>query len=327
MTPSGSAGGVITIFNSTQQAVLLPAGTEFIAIRADGQEVPFLSLEDVLVPAATTSDTGAQVITSRGQASVSVQARSAGSGSNVDGGSVRRITPPGGAPFSVGTGGFLVQHGPLTGGSEEEVRIVKDSDAEALLAPALEGLDNEARRRLDELARARGLSLEPSTITPRRADLEQLRGFETLVQPAIGQSLDPTFPRFSLIVRAQYGALATAPDRPIESQLGPALTEQLRQAGRLVPGDCRAPAVTGWRWDGESLLLDGLIAPDTVSPGCTGGLDAAVLEQVRAAVRGKSRAEAAAALDAMVAAGLIGGYTLPEGERMPGWDWQIQVEG
>jgi hypothetical protein len=327
MTPSGSAGGTVTILNSSQQPILLPAATEFIALRADGQEVPFLSLGDVLVPASTTSDTGAQVITSRGQASVEVQARSPGSGSNVEGGTVRRVTPPGGVPFNVGAGGLLIQHGPLVGGSEEEVRIVKDSDVELLLAPTLEGMDSEARRRLDALARARGLVLDFSTITPSRAELEQLRGFEYLVQPAIGQSLDPSFPRFSLITRAQYSALATAPNRLLEQQLGVVLTEQLRQAGRLTPGDCRAPSVTGWQWDGESLLVDAQIIPDRLSPGCTGGLSQDVLDQVRAAVRGQSRAEAQAALDAMVAAGLIGDYSLPDVERLPTWDWQIEVQG
>ncbi|NTU80868.1 MAG: hypothetical protein HGA45_16060, partial [Chloroflexales bacterium] len=327
LTPSGSAGGTLTIFNSTQQAITLPAGTEFIAVKADGQEVPFVSTADVLVPGATTSDTGAQVITSRGQASIPVAARSPGSASNVEANTVRRVAPLGGAPFNVDTGGFIVQHAPLTGGSEEEVRIVKDSDAQALLAPALEGLDAEARRQLDALARADGLALDLTTIVPRRADLEQLEGFEYTVQPPVGQTLDPANPRFTLTVQASYSGLGIAPDQPLAEQLGPVLTEQLLQAGRIVAGDCRAPAVTNWRWDGESLLVDGQIAPDTKSPGCTGGLDEATLAQVRDAVRGKTRAEAQAALDALVAQGLIGTYTLPDVQRLPEWDWQIQVSG
>jgi hypothetical protein len=327
MTPSGSAGGSLTIFNSTPQAVQLPAGTEFIAIAGDGREVPFVSVGDVLVPGATTSDTGAQVITSRGQASVQITARSPGSGSNVDGNTVRRVIPPGGGSFNVDTGGIIVQHGPLTGGSEEEVRIVKDSNVQALLAPALEGLDSEARRQLDGLARARGLTLAETTIRPRRADLEQLQGFEYSVQPAVGETLDPTNPRFSLQVQSTYSGLGVPADRPLDQQLGPVLTEQLLQAGRITAGDCRAPAVTNWRWDGERLLVDGQISPDTLSPGCQGGLEPEALEQVRAAVIGKPRAEAQAALDALVAQGVIGGYTLPDVQRLPGWDWQLTVKG
>lgn len=327
LTPSGSASGTLTIFNSTAQAVQLPAGSEFIAVTADGREVPFVSTADVLVPGATTSDTGAQVITSRGQASVPVTARSPGSGSNVDGNTIRRVLPPGGVAFSVDSGGFIVQHPPLVGGSEEEVRIVKDSDVQALLRPALEGLDAEARRQLAGLAQARGLALDETTIRPRRAELEQLQGFEYKVQPAVGETLDPNNPRFTLTVQAAYSGLGIPADSPLGSQLGPVLTEQLLQAGRISAGDCRAPAVTNWAWDGERLLVDGQIAPDTLSPGCQGGLEPAVLERVREAVRGKPYAEAAAALDALVAEGLIGAYTLPDVARMPGWDWQLTVRG
>ncbi|MBP1468812.1 hypothetical protein EYB53_024085 [Candidatus Chloroploca sp. M-50] len=326
MTPSGTAGGMLTIFNSNNQAILLPAGTEFVAVRGDGQEVPFLSTVEVLVPGATTSDTGAQIVTNRGQAFVNVLARSPGSGSNVDGNQVRRITPPGGVSFTVGSGGILVDHPPLTGGTEEEVRIVRDTDVQANLGPALEGLDAEARRQLEALARARNLVLEPSTILPRRSDLEQLQGFEYLVQPAVGQVVDSVNPTFVLNTQAQYSALATANDRPLESQLAVALTEQLRQAGQLTPGDCRAPVVTAWRWDGESLLVDGEIGSDTTSPGCSGELDAVTLDQIRNAIRGKLRQDAALALDQLVARGVIGGYTLPDVERLPRWDWQIQIE-
>lgn len=72
--------------------------------------------------------------------------------------------------------------------------------------------------------------------------------------------------------------------------------------------------------------MDGSIEPDTVSPRCQGGIEPAVLEQVRAAVRGKSYQEADAALRQLVAQGLIGDYRLPEAARMPRFGWQIEVE-
>ena len=324
--PSGSAGGTVTIFNSTQQTIVLPAGTEFIAVQ-EGKDVPFVSTADVQVPGATTSDTGAQVITSRGQASLTVLARSPGSASNVAANTIKRVAPSGGVPFNVNTGGFIVQHAALTGGSEEEARIVKDDNVQALMLPALEGLDAEARRQLDAQARAHGLSLDLNTIMPRRTDLEHLQGFETNVQPMAGQAVDPANPRFTLTVRAPYSALAVPPDKPLDRQLGPVLAEQLMQAGRIVAGDCRAPSVTNWRWDRESLLVDGRIAPDVLSLGCTGGLDAALLNRVREVVRGKTRDEARAALDALVAQGLIGTYSLPNVQHLPLWDWQIEVRG
>lgn len=325
LTPSGSASGALTIFNSSPQALTLPSGTEFIAVQPDGREVPFVSSGDVVVPGATTSDTGAQIITSRGQASVMVMARSPGSGSNVDGNTIRRVAPPGVPPFNVDSGSFIVQHPPLTGGSEEEVRIVKDSNVFAIMTAALEGLDAEGRRQLDAQAAARGLAVEQTTITPRRSELEQLQGFEYRVQPAVGQPLDPQNPRFTLTVEATYNGLGVPADQPLDQQLGPVVREVLLQAGRITAGDCRAPTVTGWGWDGERLLVEGQIVPDTLSPGCQGGLDAAALDQVREAVRGKSRVEAQAALDALVAQGLIGGYILPDVPRLPAWDWQLTI--
>jgi hypothetical protein len=327
LTPSGSAAGVVNILNSSSQAILLPAGTEFIAVTPDGREVPFTSDAEVLVPGATTADQGAQIVTTRGQAQIPVTARSPGSASNVDANSVRRMTPPGGPTFNTGAGNLIVSNPPIGGGTETEVRVVKDSDVQAILAQALEALDAQARAQLDGIAQARGLAVDASTVAPRRADLERLQGFEFSVDPPVGTTLDVNNPRFSLVVQAAYSALATPPDRPVDRQLGPAVTEVLRQAGELQPGDCRAPTVTGWRWDGESLRVDGQVAPDTVSPRCQGGLDDAALDQVREAVRGRSRAEATAALDALVAEGLIGSYTLPETNQLPRFDWQITVTG
>lgn len=326
LTPVGSAEGPVTILNSSGQAILLPAGTEFVAIRPDGQEAPFTSAADVLVPAAATADQGAQIVTTRGQAQVTVTARSPGSASNVEANTIRRITPPGGPSFNVSAGSLLVQHPPLTGGSEELVYIVKESDVQPLLAPALEQLDAEARRQLSSLARASGLALDPSTINPRRSDLEQLQGFTQFVNPPPGAPADPANPRFELTLQASYSALATPPDQPLNAQFGPVVTEQLRQAGLIQPGECRAPVVTEWRWDGQTLFVDGSIEPDTVSPRCQGGVEPAVLEQVRAAVRGKSYQEADAALRQLAAQGLIGDYRLPEVARMPRFGWQIGVE-
>jgi hypothetical protein len=327
LTPSGTASGLVNILNSTTQSILLPAGTEFIAVKADGQEVPFISGAEVLVPGATTADQGAQIVTTRGQAQVPVTARSPGSGSNVEANAIRRISPPGGPTFNANAGSLIVTNDPIGGGSEQEVRIVKDSDVQAILAPALEALDAAGRSQLDGLARARNLVVAPDTIIPRRSDLEQLQGFDYTVTPAVGSTLDTANPRFTLAVQASYSALATPPDRPMDGQLGAVVTEQLRQAGKLQPGDCRAPVVTAWRWDGQSLLIDGQVEPDTQSPQCQGGLDAAALDQVRAAVRGKTREEADVALQALVEQGVIGEYTLPDVSRMPQFGWQITVRG
>ena len=72
--------------------------------------------------------------------------------------------------------------------------------------------------------------------------------------------------------------------------------------------------------------MDGQVAPDTTSPGCGGGLDDDAIAQVREAVRGRSRAEAEAALQALVAQGVIGSYALPDTERLPSYDWQLTID-
>jgi hypothetical protein len=326
MSPSGTARGTITIYSSSQQPITLPAGSEFIAVKADGQEVPFVSVGEVVVPPATTADQGAQIVTTRGTASLELVASSPGSASNVDANSIRRITPPGGQSFNVGSGALIVQHNPISGGSEDQVRIVKDSDVRRLLGEGLVKLDAQARQQLQSLAGTRGLELEATTIIPRRAELQQLQGFDYTVSPAVGETVDPANPTFALTIQARYSALATPSGAPLESQLGAALTEQLREAGLLQPGDCKAPAITGWAWDSTRLTVSGQIAPNTQDAACGPGLSDSALQQVREAVRGKTRAEAETALQSLAQQGLIGDYTLPDVDKLPGWDFQLKVE-
>ncbi|EFO80356.1 hypothetical protein OSCT_1815 [Oscillochloris trichoides DG-6] len=326
MAASGSAQGTITIYNSSPQTISLPAGSEFIAVKPDGQEVPFINNVDVTIPPSVTVDQGAQIITTRGTATIDLIARSAGSASNVEPNSLRRIVLPGGQTFNINSGALIVQHGPLTGGSEAPVWIVKEQDVQAVLGQALAQLEVAAQQQLQGLALAGGMELEPTTISPRRVDLEQLQGFTYTPSPGIGETVDPQNPTFTVIVQARYSALVSAPGVQIENQLSSALTEMLRQSGALKPGDCKAAAITNWTWDGERLTVDGQITPNTQDPACGPGLSSAVLDQVRAAIRGKSRADAEAALIQMQQQGLIGTYVLPNVAELPGWDFQLRIE-
>ncbi|NJN18359.1 MAG: hypothetical protein HC822_19935 [Oscillochloris sp.] len=311
------------VLSLNNQPITLPAGTEFTAVKPDGQEVAFLSTADVVVPPSTISDQGAQIITSRGVANVPVAARSPGSASNVDANTIRRMTIPGGGSFSVESGALIVRHDPIVGGSEVEALVVKESDVRRALGPALTALDAEGRNRLQAAAANAGLEIEADTITPRRSDLEQLSGFQYDVMPSVGSRLDPGVTQFTLQVSAAYAALATPSGQPLA---GPALqnafAEQLRQAGRLAPGDCRAPAIEDWRWDGSTLFVTGSIGPD---PRCGNDLEPAARQQVLAAVQGKSLADARIALEELQAAGLIGGFTLPEVTQFPEREQQIEL--
>jgi hypothetical protein len=325
LTPVGSAGGIVTLRNSSAQALPFPPGTEFVAFNDVGQEeVRFVANDAFTVPEATTSDQGAQIITTRGQIQVAVVARAPGSASNVGANSIQQMIVPGQGPINVAGGNPQAIHDPLLGGTEEEVFLVKDSDVQPVLADALTGLDRQAREEMSAAAAGRGLSLEPTTVRPDAALFAQMQGFESSVTPPPGQAVDPTNPSFTVEVWARYSALAAPSGNGLATQLQQAVPGLLRQTGRL--GQCQKAEITGWSWDGALLTAAGRVVPDMEDRRCNQEqLDVATAQQIRDAIRGKPRAEAIAALDALVARGVIASYQLPEVEQIPARDGQITV--
>jgi hypothetical protein len=322
--PVGTAGGSVLLRNLGTQAFAIPAGTEFIALNEQGQEVRFASDADVTVPPSTTSRQGAQIITSLGEATVNVTARSPGSAANVGANSIRQIAPPGQPPIAVNTGSALeVVHEPLTGGSEAMVRIVSAADVQQLLGEALTGLNNQGRQNLEQAAVSQGLVFEPMTVSPSPDQLVAGQGYEMIVNPPIGERVpDPDNPDFEIQVRGIFSALATPPDRPLQDQLQQVLPEQLRISNLIRPGDGQVPLITGWDWDGQRLTARGELRPTDSGA----ALDQATLDAIKSSIAGKSRAEAEAALENFVQQGVIGGYALPDVASLPGWDFQITLE-
>jgi hypothetical protein len=308
MAPVGSARGIVTILNGSAREFFLPQGTEFIGFNAAGNEVYFTSDADVVVPPAVTSDQGAQIVTTRGQAQVTITARTPGSGSNIDGNTITEVIVPGQGPLGVNSGGaLLLQHGPITGGDEQVVRVVKDTDVHEPLELALRGMSNRARQiLLAQVGDMSGLVLETTTITPTAEYLAQGHGYEQTINPGIGETVDPMNPVFSVQVSGEFSALATPQGEKLEQQLQPALSQQLASEGQLPIG--MAPGITDWTWNGETLTIDALLQPT--------GEELTLSEQTQRAIRealtGKTRAEAEAALNDFVARGIISGYTLPE---------------
>lgn len=323
MTPATSAGGLVTVLSQNTQAVTLPAGTEFVAANPQGQEVRFATSEPVTIAPATTARQGAQIITTLGQTDVNVTARAPGSASNVDANTITQLIVPGQAPIPVRVGGALeVTHGPLSGGSEQPVRIVKDTDIQEVLGQALAGLDNQGRQDLAAQANARGgLTVEQTAITPSRETFSQGQGYEVIATPPAGQPVDPNNPVFTVVVKGRFSALATPQDRPLQNQLQAALPEQLAAAGVLKPNDGLAPFITNWRWDGMRLVVDGLLRPIPTSE----TLNAATQNAIKDSIAGKSRVEADAALQELVQRNVISGYTLPDVNTLPGWNFQIDL--
>lgn len=324
LTPVSSASGTITLFNQNTQPITIPAGSEFVAFGPDNQPIPFISKADVTVPGAVTTRSGNQIITTFGEAAVQIEARSPGSASNIPANTIRELRIAGGPTINLVSGLLTVSHDAIGGGTDEEVRVIKESDVRRYLAQALTDLDQEARRQLDGLALARNLRLEPTTVSPSRAELEQLDGFELIVDPPIGTSLSRDNPFFTLTVQSRYSGLAISGDSAaFQRQLADAFNSQLIQNGQLRPGDCRAAFVQGWRWDGTTLRIDGSIGPD---PACGNELDPATRAAIQNAVLGRTRAEAEAALQELVAAGRLAGFELPDNvDRFPGWSWQLRI--
>lgn len=306
LSPAGSARGIITLYNQNTQAVSFPQGTEFVALNAQGSEVYFTSDEAISLAGSSTSRQGAQIITTLGQAQATVTARTPGSASNVPAGSITQIIVPGQGTIFANAGSILLEHGPLTGGDEQPIRIVKDTNVQEILGSALTGLNNRARQVLEErAAQSGGLVLEVTTITPNSDTLGQGAGYEQRVIPPVGETVDIENPTFSVVVSGRFSALATPQGRSLQEQLQAVLPNQLASEERLPQG--MKTDITGWEWNGSRLTVDGLLQPT----GEVLALDEQTVTQIRDAIRGKSRSEAEAALNEFVAQGIISGYTLP----------------
>ncbi len=318
-SPAGTASGTLTIFSDNTQPIQLPESTQFVGTNPEGQEVRFAINEPSVIPPSTVSDLGAQVIIDRGQVEVGVTALAPGSASNIEANTISQIIVPGQPPIVVNRGGALrLQHEALGGGSEQMVRIVRDEDVQRVLGEALVGLNNQAPSVLQSQAEQQSLGLEESTITPQGNAIPDAPSYTMTVDPPRGTQVDPAAPNFTVTVSAQFAALATPPGNPLESQLQPVTSQQLADRGGIPPG--MSIGITNWQWDGERLTVEGMMRRvDTT-------LDAETRLTILDAVKGKSRAEAQAALDNFVQQGIIASYELPEVEQLPQRSHQLTLE-
>lgn len=322
LSPAGRAHGVITIINTIEQPIQLPAGTEFIATNPQGQEVRFMLDVDATVPPAVTTRSLTGVSTTYGTIDVAITARSPGSASNVGENSIKQMLIPGQQPINSDSS-ILIRHGPIGGGSEELQRIVTKDDVQRVLGEALTGLYNAGvqalRSQIDEARQ--GIDL--ASLHPNPEELGSPENYEPpIVEPPEGQPVDPNNPTFTVTVKATFHALATPRDRPVSDQLQTVVPQHFSQSGTLPcrPGEQPAFNVSNWNWDGARLTIDGAI---TCTP--RQGIAPETLARVREAIRGRSRAEAAARLDELQRQGLIGGYQLPDKDRLPGLDLLLTV--
>jgi hypothetical protein len=324
VSPAGRAQGSVTIINTVEQAINLPEGTEFVGRNQQGAEVRFVVDQALTVPGATTSASLSGRTTTYGQVQVAVTARSPGAASNVPENTVKQILIPGQALIDCGTGNPICQNGPIQGGSDEPQWVVSEADVQRVLGDALTGLYNSGVQRLNQQSVAGQSLVDETTISPGPQALAQPESYEPpIVDPPVGQAADPNSHEFRLTVKTRFTALVVRSDRTIASQMEQVASQHFAQRPQPIcsPAEQTRPQITGWTWDGVSLKLSGVVVCQP--------LESMLPEtrlQVRDALRGKSRADAEAALRDLQAQGLIGDFTIPDGvEQLPPLDVLLDV--
>lgn len=323
LTPVGRATGQVRITNVIEQPFPLPEGTELLGRNSNGAEVRFAIEGPVTVPPAvtTTSDRGRS--TTYGEIVVTVVARSPGSASNVGANALTQLLIPGMQPIVSDRGNLLIRHEAIGGGSEEMQRIVTEADVQRVLGEALTGLYNAGMQQLARQIDQNVLAIDPTTIFPSSIDLAKPDAYEPpRIEPPIGQPVDPNNPVFRLTVSTRFSALATPRERLVSKQLEVVVPQHFLQRGTPCnPNERVGFDVAGWRWDGSKLMINGAV-------NCTeyGVLTADTLAQIRRALVGVSRSDAETILQQFSQQGLIGDYSLPAIQTLPGFDFLIDVQ-
>ena len=284
--PVGRASGTLILRNRNDQPLRIPAGT---AVWASNGVQFTVDADSVVEPATVTLD---GITYGRGQ--VTVTAGVPGAAGNIPAGTITAI------PGLEGT--LRVEHAAFTGGSDQEVPVVRTEDVNRVLPAALSQLYGRGLQALGQAAAgAPGLTLSQAAITPTLESLQQLTGFEMAVFPPIGGVADDG--TFTLELRATFSGVAEPADRPLQQQIEEAARRQLVNYQGLSPE--ATIRVTSWQASGEQLLVDVEAQP----PGAVQPIAPEVLADIKAGIAGKPREEAIAYLESLREAGTIGGFS------------------
>jgi hypothetical protein len=322
LAPATTAKGVVVVINRTGQAIPLPEGTQFVAVKDQGQEVRFKLDQAATVPAATTTNSLTGSNTTFGSVELPVTALSPGSASNVGENAIKQILIPGQQPIATDTSNFVLRNAPIAGGEDRPVRIVTDADVQRTLREALTGLYNEGVRALQGRIDAQKQGIDPVSIYPDANSLGDPKNYEVTVDPSVGQQVDENNPIFNVKVKTRFSALATPREASVTNQLQTALQQHLNPRSPCKAGEKAVLGFSDYHWDGTKLTADALITC-TPSPVLT----PETIAMIKSAVRGKSRAEAESSLRDLQKKGLIGAYQLPaDRDQFPSPDFLLTVE-
>jgi len=282
LTPIGRATGVLLLRNTLSQPVTIRAGTPVPA--ANG--VRFTVAENATVSAAVSTLDGVTY----GRGEVSLVATVPGAAGNIPPGSITSI------PGFEGT--LRVDQGGFSGGSDQEVRIVRTEDVNRVLPEAVSRLYGTGIQQLQAEVNTRpGFELSQAVITPTLESLQQLSALDYAVFPPIG-AVTPDG-SFQLEVRATFQAVAEPADAPLQQQLQQAVRNQLVNTGKIAP-DAQVQ-IGNWRIANGGLSVDATVTPAGKVP----PLSQDFLQQVETAIAGKPRDEATRYLQALVDEGRI----------------------
>lgn len=322
LTPVGRATGQVRIINVIEQPFPLPEETELLGLNPNGAEVRFAIEGPVTVPPAVTTVSDRGRSTTYGEIVVNVVARSPGSASNVEANALNQLLIPGMQPIISDRGNLLIRHDAIGGGNEQMQRVVTEADVQRVLGEALTGLYNTGMQQLARQIDQNILAIDPTTIFPSSIDLAQPEAYDPpLIEPPIGQPVDPANPVFRLTVSTRFSALATPRDRLVSRQLELVVPQHFLQRNTLCDlGERVGFDVAGWRWDGAKLTINGAVT-------CTeyGMITADTLDQIKQALVGASRSDAETILQQFAQQGLIGDYSLPAVQTLPGFGFLIDV--
>lgn len=322
LVPAGRAMGQVRIVNTIEQPFPIPEGAELLGLNPDGAEVRFMIEGPATIPAAVTTVSDRGRSTTYGEIVVNVVARSPGSASNVGANALTQLLIPGTQPIVSDRSNLLIRHEAIGGGSEQMQRVVTEADVQRILGEALTGLYNTGMERLARQIDQNVLAIDPTTIFPSSIDLAQPEAYDPpLIEPPIGQPVDPANPVFRLTVSTRFSALATPRDRLVDRQLELVVPQHFLQRDALCnAGERVGFDVSGWRWDGSKLMINGAVT-------CTeyGVITADTLNQIKRSLVGASRDDAETILQQFAQQGLIGDYSLPAIQTLPGLDFLIDV--
>jgi hypothetical protein len=288
LTPVGRASGPLFLRNKTTQPLLVRAGT----VVSTAKGIQFTVDADTTVPAEDTSNPD---VIRFGKGQVTVTAVVPGSSGNIQPGSIVSIP---------GFGGNLgVEQGRFSGGSDQEVHIVRTEDVNRILPGAVSQLYGKGTEVLQSSVRP-DFKLATSTITPTLEGLQHLQGFDYGVFPPVGAVAEDGI--FKLELRAVFRGAAEPASQPLVQQVTRAVHNQLAHSGRI--GDDAQLQVKSLAIAKQGLIVD-VVATSSAKP----SLPRVFVDQVQTTIAGKPRGEAVNYLQSLVKDGKIANFSaLPE---------------